>query len=292
MDLHNFQNTSFYKNSDFIPQFSEKIEELENWIFLANQFENWEKNQSNKIAHKIPKIIHQIWIGSPFPEKYKQWAESWKIKNKHWDYILWTEEKIVPLCNNEQKKWFYTTKNFGPKSDLARLLILEKFGGIYCDTDFECLKSMDLFINTTTFFAGTIFSANPEIANGIVGSIPNHPLIQKTLKQLTAKTNKTNKTIAILNETGPAFFTKILLQNKNDWTSTDVIFPTHYLYPFPNFEDTPDITLNTIHEKFIKQNSYAIHYWDKSWMVYDSKWLKNIKKIIKLLIFYKYWKKQ
>ena len=38
--------------------------------YLKNNFNNLKITDFNNL--KIPKIIHQIWLGSPFPDKYKE----------------------------------------------------------------------------------------------------------------------------------------------------------------------------------------------------------------------------
>lgn len=44
---------------------------------------------------KIPKIIHQIWLGSPLPQKFKKLQASWIKMHPEWTYILWTDRKAL-----------------------------------------------------------------------------------------------------------------------------------------------------------------------------------------------------
>src|SRR5690606_35981755 len=46
---------------------------------------------------KIPKIIHQIWIGSPVPERFQELMDSWKTFHPDWTYILWDDASIKTL---------------------------------------------------------------------------------------------------------------------------------------------------------------------------------------------------
>ena len=43
-----------------------------------------------------------------------------------------------------------------------------------------------------------------------------------------------------------------------------------------------------IHKNYLKPHSFAIHYWEVSWV--KKGFIYWIKKIIKICIFYKYWK--
>ena len=47
------------------------------------------------VKQKIPKKIHQIWIGpKKMPNNYKIWTETWKKYNPSWHYKLWTEKDL------------------------------------------------------------------------------------------------------------------------------------------------------------------------------------------------------
>lgn len=282
-----FTKTDFYKNSDFIPDFSHKITNLDDWQFLAERWDAWKANTEFP-AEPIPKIIHQVWLGSPLPEKYRDWTQSWQKAG--YEYHLWDEESLLAIFAENEKAWYNATTSFGPKSDIARYKVLSLYGGIYCDTDFECLKPFDDILSKTTLFAGVIFDAKPEIAGGIVGAVPHHPLIEQTLAALTAKAHTGSDYNDILDKTGPAFFTRSIFANRALLNNTDVFFPTHYLYPLPNFTAMNTLSPKKIRTKYIKPVSYAIHYWEISWDKTESPAVRLVKKLIKKVIFYEYWK--
>ena len=70
--LEQFKKTDFYKKTDFIKDFDSKAENLDEWLALAKRWENYNSGKK-AIADSIPKIIHQVWVGSPLPDKYKKW---------------------------------------------------------------------------------------------------------------------------------------------------------------------------------------------------------------------------
>ncbi len=83
---------------------------------------------------KIPKIIHQIWIGPlPRPEKYKRWQTTWQTL-PGWSYKLWTDEDVadLQLTNSDI---YYKEKNYGARADILRIEILNQIGGVYVDMD-------------------------------------------------------------------------------------------------------------------------------------------------------------
>ena len=50
-----------------------------------------------------------------------------------------TDLKLMILKN---QKAYSSAKNWGMKSDILRYEILQKFGGVYIDTDYECLQNI------------------------------------------------------------------------------------------------------------------------------------------------------
>ena len=47
--------------------------------------------KSNKEGKNIPKIIHQIWLGGKFPDKYQDLTDTWLEKNPDWTWRLWNK---------------------------------------------------------------------------------------------------------------------------------------------------------------------------------------------------------
>ena len=92
----------------------------------------------------IPKIIHQVHMGNSLLSKQElYWQKTWKDKNPDWSYILWDDKKIESDLAISHPKVFENCKSFSEKSDILRFEILHQFGGLYIDTDFECLKNID-----------------------------------------------------------------------------------------------------------------------------------------------------
>jgi len=96
----------------------------------------------------MEKIIHQTWKDYNVPRNiYREsWQESWKNMNPNWEYKFWTDEDNERLVRDDYPmfwKVFQKVKKGVVKSDLCRLLYLHKYGGIYADMDFICLKDLE-----------------------------------------------------------------------------------------------------------------------------------------------------
>src|SRR5204863_264320 len=74
------------------------------------------------------------------------------------------------------------------RADILRLELLWRYGGVYIDTDFECLKPIDELLEGVEFFTGLLKRAGPSkparVNNAIFGAGPGHPLLDRALDEL------------------------------------------------------------------------------------------------------------
>ncbi|MEA2348587.1 MAG: hypothetical protein QOG62_2374 [Thermoleophilaceae bacterium] len=68
------------------------------------------------------------------------------------------------------------------RSDILRLDLLYRFGGVYIDTDFECRKPLDDLIGDSEFFAA--YAKPGRVNNAIIGSVAGHPILDRALRDL------------------------------------------------------------------------------------------------------------
>src|SRR5262249_9012401 len=76
-----------------------------------------EAEQESNNTLRIPRIVHQIWLGSPVPEAFRQWMDSWR--HEGWEYKLWTDEEISKL-KMHNRMLYDRSENFAEKSDIVR----------------------------------------------------------------------------------------------------------------------------------------------------------------------------
>ena len=259
----NLFNSEFARNSKFDKNFVGNILKIEEWLLLSDQFKKY--IEKSKIADKskvlIPKKIHQIWLGEKsIPRICKKWMNSWKDHNPQWEYKLWDEKNIKEL-NVEDLNVYSKKFNPGYRSDILRYVILKKFGGIYVDTDFECLKSIPSNFLNYKFIAGIMFGNKPSIGNSILMSSPNFILIDKILNYIRSIDYK-NDINHIINNSGPETVTREYFYLNNQIQDQSLILPSNYFYPYPNF------MINTQNDRYkeIEDISIGIHHWEMTWM--------------------------
>jgi len=151
---------------------------------------------------KLPKIIHQIWIGpDPIPNQAKSMAYKMQEIHPGWEYKLWTNETVFEGQFKDDpylKAWKDKINSeylLQPAfiSDRVRLLILKEMGGIYVDIDALAIKPFDTLLDKLhdkiTFFGGA--TRGPVDEHGIsesiidvtvMGAVPNARVINKILQ--------------------------------------------------------------------------------------------------------------
>lgn len=242
------------------PEYTQHKDELNEFKILYHRtFENI----NNYSTIGIPKIIHQIWIGSPLPEKCRILQQTWIKNHPTWQYILWTDEKINTLGLKNQYV-YDLARNPAEKSDIARYEILYRFGGLYVDTDFESIQPMDFLNEHLDFYTGIAYGRGITMYNGLIASMPKHPILELCINNIKQCTdNRKNKTWDIMERTGPFYFTECCLNTMKNQQNigTIVFFPVSYFYPWPNH-----IVKEVNPHRWIGQESLAIHHWHSSWM--------------------------
>jgi len=226
-----------------------------NWKNIQTTFDNFTANITISDSSRIPKIIHQVWLGGPLPEKYKTLQNTWLKNHPDWTYILWTDESVAKF-GLKNKSLYDKAKNLGERSDIVRYEVLERFGGLYIDTDFECIKSFDILHHICDFYTSVGYGPDPVILCGLIGSVPGHPILKACIETMKRKDSEKDSFTDILNRTSIFHFTKCFL---NNYTKSSIAFPVTFFYPLP------DCARNNNIKNYLKPESFAVHHWHLSW---------------------------
>ena len=121
-------------------------------ISFADQVEN----AREPLNTTLPKIIHMTWLGSTLPvHKFSQNIHSYANLNPDYDIYLWLDHQApkyfarpgnVQIKYVEDENWstqpmMDEATNWAMKSDILRLEIVLKYGGIYTDIDTRAYRS-------------------------------------------------------------------------------------------------------------------------------------------------------
>ncbi|MGL4539814.1 MAG: glycosyltransferase family 32 protein [Candidatus Rhabdochlamydia sp.] len=221
---------------------------------------------------RIPRIIHQIWLGSRVPEKYREWMKSW-VNLLDWEYKLWTDDDVKEMVLYNQKLYDQSS-NYGEKSDILRLEILWEYGGLYVDVDYECLKpeifeglhkSFDFYMGFEPIEHGLVYDMY-KMCNALIGTTPGHPLIQDFMEHLYENATVYQHQSAV-QKTGPNYLSRRIFayeQSNNNYQYRNMYLPCTFFYPF----SAPEVRTLSQEELLLQLplETAAIHYWTGSWM--------------------------
>jgi inositol phosphorylceramide mannosyltransferase catalytic subunit len=130
----------------------------------------------------VPRILHQIWLGdSPLPDAFAGYRETWRRHHPDWDHRFWTEDNLP--SDLRRAEVYARLRIPAERSDILRLEVLWRLGGVYVDTDFECLRPLDPLIEDLDFFTAPL-KPNGWVNNAFIGSVPGHPILDRALNEL------------------------------------------------------------------------------------------------------------
>lgn len=205
----------------------------------------------------IPKKIHYVWIGGPKGNLENMCINSWREKLPDYEIVEWNEHNVDIEKEIKGKKFLevcYKKKLWAFISDYIRIKVLYEQGGVYMDTDMQILKDISHILENQEVFFG--YEDEKHISAGIIGAKKGHKLFKQMLDFyesdiLTADFYTIPKLITHIVEKN---FKKI---DKNHFEGNITVYDKEYFYPFSYRED--------FYYECIKENTYGIHWWGKSW---------------------------
>jgi len=129
----------------------------------------------------IPRVFHHIWLGpDPLPEEHRPLMKSWKRHHPDWEFRLWTEDNLPedPIRPEIAERLRAPVE----RADILRLEILYRHGGVYVDTDLECLRPIDEALAGSDF-VGVCLKPG-RMTNTFIAAAPGHPLLHRALHEL------------------------------------------------------------------------------------------------------------
>lgn len=192
----------------------------------------------------IPRIIHQIWIGpDPLPDDQRPYIKSWKRHHPSWEHKLWTEENLPE--DPVRPEILERLRTPVERADILRLEILYRYGGVYVDTDLECLRPLDDVIGDERF-VGVCLKPG-RVTNTFIASAPGHPLLERALRDVRPmKVYWTmSSTVSIKEVAGPPFLARLV----SDYADVKLLEPPLF------FPSTPED----------RERAVAVHHMARTW---------------------------
>lgn len=200
---------------------------------------------SRKRRGRIPRVVHRVWVGDvDLPAEARRFEETWRRHHPDWEMRLWRDTDIRSLVPEEA---LARCRSASEASNLARFAILASIGGVYIDTDVECLRSLDPLLKGVQAFAG--WETEHRLGTAVLGGGPGHPLFEElaAFAQVTA-----GRSINNVESTGPGLLTLMAADRPNVTRfERELFYPYRWDERHRRDESFPD--------------SYAVHHWSLSW---------------------------
>jgi len=231
----------------------------------------------------IPKQIHYCWFGgNPLPAKAKKCIGSWRKFCPDFEIIAWDEAKFFrtfPEADNGYAAMCLSEGKFAFLSDWARLLIIERFGGVYFDTDVEVIRPLDDLLDTA-FFG---FENDRYVATGLgFGAEPHQEAVLAMLDAYSIYLDGKHGTRGCPELNTEALEKLGLVRDgKRQNVGGAVIYPADFFNPY----DDPTGRL------LVTENTHTIHWFAKSWMsgaeVWRSRFTRPFHRLFGTDVFHK-----
>lgn len=183
------------------------------------------------------------------PECFVRWGLGWQNKHPGWTMLLWTEKEIEGF---ENLSLLSKCGTLAQQADIVRYEALMRYGGVYLDTDMECVRSIEPLIDSLDFFS--VWQRPEVVSNAIFGGVQGHSVFLELVRRSREEFAREP-----WNVMGPVLFTKVVRADPTHtiferktfipWTRVEYEgFPRH---PMEGLEPPPE--------------SYAINHRSSVW---------------------------
>lgn len=205
----------------------------------------------------VPNVFHRVWLGGREPEWTRGFADTWLLKNPSWQLWQWDDTSVQSLFPLTNQDVYDRADELAPdhagqlRGDVLRYEILQRYGGVYIDTDFECLESIEPLLGGVECFAAWEEQWQ-WVNNAILGSVAGHPLLDELVKGL-ARNVKLNFGYKPNRMSGPQYLTRVIADQAWEKDGSVTVFDKELFYPYLWSE------LERGSEKF--EGAVAVHHW-------------------------------
>ncbi len=226
----------------------------------------------------IPHIIHYCWYGGQKKGRdVQRCIDSWKKYFPDYEIREW-DENNTDIESNIFIKEAYENKKYAFVSDVVRLQVLFKYGGIYFDTDVEAVKDMRAYLQDMGMICG--FESNDKLATCFLATSKENKIVEEILEYYNDK--HFMKSDGSLDLTvNPVIWTAILCKHglicdgRFQKLDTDIV-----VYPADYFSAYNGVCLS--YE--VTENTCCIHHCSASWLPTGEKKLLAVKRMVAKII--------
>jgi mannosyltransferase OCH1-like enzyme len=215
----------------------------------------------------IEKNIFQIWKNDTLPYYLKPFARTW-ISQNGFSYNLQTDQSMDAFVSRNYPEIIpaFNKLTIVEKTDLFRVMMVYHFGGVYADLDTTCQDDFDKLLQQypdATLIVGVEADVSDEdkarfnlprnyqICNWTFAGQHMNPVLGKVIERIIKNIHE-HPELPTLEKTGPAVFTDVILENKDE--AGLVILPISYFGSGQKHSNSPST-----------QEGFVVHHFLGSW---------------------------
>lgn len=159
------------------------------------------RRSDSRTDWKIPKILHQTWKTNEIPVKYRDEISSWRRLHPHWRFEFWDDDRSADLLWDvfPQHALAFEEMSGIKRADVARIVALYAYGGVYADIDVEAARCFDPLIQAAQNARMGVLLGEENIvhtvllekrlsgqlvSNAVMASAPHHPFWLEVLREI------------------------------------------------------------------------------------------------------------
>ena len=232
----------------------------------------------------IPKIIHQTWKDKNLPDILQKIVNHNKnlLEKSGYEFKLWTDDDIKTLINKHYPHitMVWDAARTGvQKGDIARLLLLHHYGGIYMDLDILILKDFEEFpglidLSQDKFYLSyepeaqtvRIYNKNDYLCNAFMAANKGNEMIGYCIMHMYTLHQRFNVTIMRKFDVFGGDYIKGIYESYLSYQKDCHIIETReQIYPIndPKFNNLPTSKTDwdLLRLRNYSDRTYVVHYW-------------------------------
>ncbi len=229
----------------------------------------------------IPRILHQTWKTRDVPARFREYVASWLAHNPGWEHRVWSDDDNDEFIRTHYPAFLPTFRAYRTgieRADAVRYFLLHKYGGLYVDLDFECLRPIEPVLAGATCVLGCEPRLHAErlhhrprlLCNALMASAPGHPFWLRVHDELLRRATRSDGSDPV-ESTGP----KVVDAAYEAWSGEDIrLVDPEVFYPVPDIDSvslglTPkerSYYANMVRHRAYWNDAVAVHHWSHTWI--------------------------
>ena len=197
---------------------------------------------------RIPRIIHQLFVGGKPPKGALDHTWSWTARNPGWEYRFWDDRRSLQFVARSYPQYLQAYRRLIPiqRADFLRYLLLHEYGGLYADVDTTCRRPIEELLRPDDEFVCCLegvlpdeetrlaakFARAVQLSSGTFLSVPRHPILARLCSHVHVHHDRrlhTDFVLDTLEKTGNGAFTDAVLAHRSSLGTR--ILPTYVFVP-------------------------------------------------------------